>query len=246
MKMKTIRVRIDPGEPGSVLKEIPLRKPLRLMLGSGVLAVALLGAAVPAQAHPARSTTAPVVLSAGHVDAVDVAYEDGALELGVHDETVEPDVEREPGDVVFLVKKAAKTTVPADPAYGFLGAPGKPVWMLPEVQNESLLWAGLAAEEVEPGVFAGDTVTLEVESVTGSGRFAIFTENAVGTPQVLVNSADGLPDAITLDAGTHRHVSWAFQKAGVYCVTIRATARLADSGATVTSEPATYTFVVQP
>ena len=246
MKMKTIKVWAEPGPPRLDSEEIPLRKPLRLLLGSGVLAVAMLGTAVPAQAHPARAATAPVVLSAGHVDAVDVAYEDGDLEIGVHDETVEPDVEREPGDVVFLVKNAAKTTVPADPAYGFLGAAGKPVWILPEVQNENLLWPGLAAEEIETGVFAGDTVSVQVEKVTGSGRFAIFTENAVGTPQVLVNSGDGLPDAVTLDAGTHRHVSWAFQKAGVYCVTIRVTAKLADSGATVTSEPAVYTFVVQP
>ncbi|BCJ50402.1 hypothetical protein Asp14428_18770 [Actinoplanes sp. NBRC 14428] len=175
-----------------------------------------------------------------------MAYEDGALEIGVHDETVEPDVEREVDDVVFLVKKAAKTTVPADPTYGFLGAAGKPVWVLPEVQNEDLLWPGLAAEEIDAGVFAGDTVTLKAENVTGPGRFAIFTENAVGTPQVLVNSGDGLPDALSLNAGTHRHVSWAFQKAGVYFVTVRATATLAGSGATVTSEPAVYTFVVQP
>ena len=246
MKMKTIKVWAEPGPPRLDSEEIPLRKPLRLLLGSGVLAVAMLGTAVPAQAHPARAATAPVVLSAGHVDAVDIEYEDGALEIGVHDETVEPDVEREPGDVVFLVKSAARTTVPADPAYGFLGAAGTPVWILPEVENEELLWPGLSAEEVEAGVFAGDTVTLKVEKVTGSGRFAIFTENAVGTPQVLADSADGLPDAITLNTGAHRHVSWAFQKAGVYCVKVRATAKLAGSGATVSSEPAVYTFAVQP
>jgi surface-anchored protein len=210
------------------------------MLGSGILAAALLGTAVPAQA------TSTVVLSAGHVDVVDLAYEDGVLEIGVHDETVEPDVEREVDDVVFLVKKAAKTTVPDDPAFGFLGAPGKPVWVLPEIQNEDLIWPGIATEEIENGVFAADTVTLKFEKVTGSGRFAIFTENAVGTPNVLVNSGDGLPDALPLATATHQHASWAFQNAGVYFIKVRATAQLAATGQTVTSEPAVYKFVVQP
>ncbi|GIE31913.1 hypothetical protein Ait01nite_049580 [Actinoplanes italicus] len=217
-----------------------MRKPIRLLLGGGVIAAVLLGAAPSAQATPV------VVLSAGHVDIADVAYEDGALEIGVHDETVEPDVERDVDDVVFLVKNAAKTTVPDNPAFGFLGTAGKPVWILPEIQNEELLWPGLAAEEIEAGVLTGDSVTLKVEKVTGSGRVAVFTEDAVGNPNVLVNSGDGLPDAVNLSAGTHQHASWAFQKAGVYLVKVRATATLAASGATVTSEPALYKFVVQP
>jgi surface-anchored protein len=241
MKMKIISIRSVPAiERRTRFKENPLRKPLRLMLGSGVLAAALAGTAVPAQA------TDTVVLSAGHVDVVDLAYEDGVLEIGVHDESVDPDVEREVDDVVLLVKNAAKITVPDNPAFGFLGTAGKPVWVLPEIQNEELLWPGIATEEIESGVFAADTVTLKVEKITGSGRVAVFTENAVGTPNVLVNSGDGLPDALTLATGTHLHASWAFQKAGVYLIKVRATATLAATGQTVTSEPAVYRFVVQP
>jgi surface-anchored protein len=229
--------------PDPLSKENPLRTPLRLLLGSGVLAAALIGSALPAQAH---TWAAPVVLGAGHVDVADIAYEDGELAIGVHDETVEPDVERDVDDVVFLVKNAAKTTVPDDPAFRFLGSAGASTWVLPEIQNEELLWPGLATEEIEAGVFQNDTVTLKVEKVTGSGRVAIFTEDAVGNPNVLVNSGDGLPDAISLTAGTHQHASWAFQKAGVYLIKARATAKLAGTGATVTSAPVVYTFVVQP
>ncbi|MEU8244453.1 choice-of-anchor M domain-containing protein [Actinoplanes missouriensis] len=224
-----------------------MRQPFRLLIGSGLLTAALLGtAAAPAQATGLGGTaTDLVVLSAGHVDIADIAYEDGSLELGVHDETVEPDVEREVDDVVFLVKRAARTTVPANPAFGFLGAAGKPTWILPEIQNESLLWPGIATEEIEAGVFAGDQVTLTVEKVTGPGRVAVFTEDAVGTPNVLINSADGLPDALPLSTGTHLHASWAFSKAGVYLITARATGALTD-GTTVTSDPAVYKVVVQP
>ncbi|MEV6299496.1 choice-of-anchor M domain-containing protein [Actinoplanes sp. NPDC051861] len=208
----------------------------RLLLCGGVLAATLLTTALPAQA------AAPVVLGAGHVDVVDVSYEDGALEIGVHDETVEPDVERDPDDVVLLVKKAARTTVPSGSGWSFLGTTGAPVWILPEIQNEELLWPGLSAEEMEPG----DAVTLKVEKVIGPGRLALFTEDATGTPQVLVNSGDGLPDALALTGGEHRHASWAFQKAGVYLIKVRAAATLAASGDTVVSEPAVYKVVVQP
>jgi surface-anchored protein len=220
-----------------------MRKPFRLLLGSGLLAATVLGAAAPAQA---LTRTAPVVIGAGHVDVVDVAYEDGALAIGVHDESVEPDVEREVDDVVLLVGRAARGTVPAASAYRFLGGPGEPVWVLPEVQDTGLVWPGISTEEIGSGVLAGDTVTLRVEKVTGPGRVAIFTEDALGTPQVLVDSGNGLPDALPLTAGTHRHASWAFQRPGVYLLKIRATAELAGSGATVTSEPTLHKFVVQP
>ncbi|ASW54788.1 choice-of-anchor M domain-containing protein [Plantactinospora sp. KBS50] len=218
-----------------------MRKPIRLMIGGGALAAALLGTAVPAQA-----AAVPVVLSAGHVDVVDVEYEDGELEIGVHDETVEPGVEREPSEVVFLVKRAAKTTVPAAPEFGFLGAAGSPVWILPEIQNEDLLWAGFSTEELESGVFVDDSVTVNVVQVHGPGHVASYTEDAVGAPHVLFDSGDGLPDAAPLTAGLHQHANWAFQRAGRYCVTVEATATLADTGETVTSERVTYTFVVQP
>ncbi|MFD0855559.1 hypothetical protein ACFQ07_25180, partial [Actinomadura adrarensis] len=63
---------------------------------SVVLAASLIGAA------PAHSGER-VVLESGHVDAIDIEYEDGELEVHVHDETVEPDVAREPDDVLFRV-----------------------------------------------------------------------------------------------------------------------------------------------
>jgi surface-anchored protein len=240
MKIRTILVNAEAGHRNAGPNQgEPLRKPFRLLIGGGVLVTALIATTAPAQA------AAPVVLSTGHVDIVDVAYEDGALEIGVHDETVEPGVEREVDDVVFLVRNGARTAVPADPSFAFLGAAGQPTWILPEIQNEDLLWPGIATEEIESGVFAGDTVTLKVEKVTGAGRVAVFTENAVGTPNVLVNSADGLPDAVSLEAGSHLHASWAFSKAGIYLIKVRATGTLVD-GTTVTSDPAVYKVVVQP
>ncbi|WP_045744902.1 choice-of-anchor M domain-containing protein [Actinoplanes rectilineatus] len=217
-----------------------MRNSLRLLAGSGFLAASLAGVAGPAQAHPA---VPPTVLSSGHVDAVDVEYEDGQLELAVHDE--ESDAEFAPSEVVLLVKKAAQTAVPDDANYAFLGDPGDSVWILPEIQNPDLLWAGLSTEELEAGVFAGDQVSIDVQNVRGPGDVAVFTSDAVGTPNVLVDSGDGLPDTVALGAGSHEHVNWAFERPGTYKLTVSASATLAGSGETVTSEPATYTFKVQ-
>ncbi|MEU7588159.1 choice-of-anchor M domain-containing protein [Micromonospora sp. NPDC049230] len=217
-----------------------MRSTMRHLLASGVLGVALVATALPAQAAP----TAAVVFNTGHLDLVDVAYEDGALEVGVHDE--DNDVEYGAGEVKLIVKRQAKVTVPADPAFAFLGTPGvSTVWVLPQIQNSNLIWPGIAAEEIGVGVFAGDALTLSVRSVDGPGQLAIYTENAVGQPTVLADSGDGLPDAITVTAGDHSHANWAFDKAGAYRVTVRATGTLAATGQRVTSEPATLRFTVK-
>ncbi|MFC6017733.1 choice-of-anchor M domain-containing protein [Plantactinospora solaniradicis] len=216
--------------------------PRRLLVVSAIGA-ALVASAVPAQAQVA--TASRLVLAAGHVDVVDVEYEDGVLEIGVHDETVDPGVEREPDDVLFKVKREARTTVPTDPAFGFLGAPGAPVWILPEAQDESLLWPGLSSEELEAGVFSGDAVTLSVVRVVGPGQLAVYTENAVGQPNLLIDSGDGTPDTIGLNVGGHLHANWAFDQAGTYTVKVKAIATLAASGQRVSSETVNLRFVVK-
>ncbi|TDC42993.1 choice-of-anchor M domain-containing protein [Micromonospora sp. KC213] len=214
-----------------------MRKPVRLLLASGAVTVALLAAAPPAQATV-------VTFSSGHVDLVDIAYEAGELELGVHDE--DNDVEYATDEVKIVVKRQAKVTVPNDPAFGFLGTPGvSKVWILPEIQNTDLIWPGIAAEEIEPGTFTADALTLNVQSVSGPGQLAIYTENAVGQPNILADSGDGLPDTIALTAGDHLHANWAFDRAGIYCITLRATGTLAATGQQVTSEPATLHVVVR-
>ncbi|MER5267608.1 choice-of-anchor M domain-containing protein [Actinosynnema sp. NPDC002837] len=199
---------------------------------------ALLGAVVA----PATASTTAVVLDSGHVDVIGIAFEDGQFDVHVHDET--NDVEYAPSDVKIVAKSAARTTVPADPAYSFLGAAGSPVWVLPEVEDPALLWPGIATEEIEPGVFVGDALTLRFEWVYGPAGFSVFTTDAVGAPTVLVDSGNGLPDAVGLTAGNHQHANWAFEAAGNYAVVVRVSGVLAATGQKVTSAPALYRFKV--
>ncbi|WP_410812803.1 choice-of-anchor M domain-containing protein [Micromonospora sp. 067-2] len=195
-------------------------------------------------ASPAEASCL-ITISEGHVDAVDVEYEDGVLDLLVHDERTEPGAEYAPADVVLVAKKESATPVPADPVYAFLGAPGATIYLLPETQNENVLWPGLSAEEIEPGAFVNNTVSIRFKQVIGPDGVSLFTFNPDGSPHKLVDSEDGLPDVVTLQAGAHVHENWAFEKAGTYRIKVDATAKLAAGGATVTSAPVWLTFTVQ-
>ncbi len=202
------------------------------------LTIGMLAWAAPAQAGT-------VVLSRGHVDAVDVAFERGKFEISVHDETVDPGVERDPANVVFVAMPQAAMTVPDDPRYAFLGAPGTSIYILPEVQDEDLLWPGLSAEELAAGVFVRDSVQIRVTKVVGPGALSLFTTDPVGAPNVLVNSRDGLPGVITIPVGTHMHANWAFKKSGSYRIQVDVIGTLAANGKRITSDPVWLTFQVK-
>lgn len=193
------------------------------------------------------------VLDEGHVDAIDAAFEDGEIGITVHDESVEPDVERDPAQVILVVKPSAKIQVP-DSRFAFLGPVGATVWLLPQDQLDAqalgLLFLGLSTEEIEPGTFVGDTVDFRFRRVTGPDGLSLFESppDEETPPAVLVDSEDGLPDIIAMPATTHRHVNWAFESAGIYFVSVDVTGRLAGVAGepTVTSSKALLKLVVLP
>jgi surface-anchored protein len=202
-----------------------------------LMAAATVGAAV-------LNLNAQTYLWQGHTD-VGVNYEAGAWDLHVHAESL--GLEFQPSDAVLGVNiAAAGTTVPSGTAWSFLGTAGSSVWILPQSQKPSLLFLGFGAEEMPSGLFTDDEVTLSLQSVNGTGSFAVYTTDMFGTPTVYMNSADGVStsDAITLTAGEHTHVNWAFTEPGVYEVTFEATGTLADGNVFTSSGNVTYTFDV--
>ena len=184
-----------------------------------------------------------VVLSKGHTDAVDVHYENGALKLKVKDDTVSPAVVRDPADVTFQVLPAAETTVPDLPTFGFLGQPGRKIWMLPQVQDPNLLWPGWNTTTLGSGVFAGDKVSLSLVGVDGPGDVTLFDTNSLGTPNIKFRSNDGLPDRLDVAVHTHAHAGWVFSATGTYTLKFQADATLAN-GTTLSTGPVDYKFVV--
>jgi surface-anchored protein len=201
----------------------------RLFAVAGITAALVIGTAGTASAAP---------ISTGHVDVVDVDYAAGALTVQLQDSS---GTERDPSTVDLVVLPGARTTVPNSAAYAFLGAPGDPVWILPQTQNANLLWAGWNSTDVPAGTFQPNTLQLSLTGVTG-GELAIY-QTSLGGPTVLFDSGNGLPDNRPLAAGAHTHANWAFDGPGTYTVTFRVSGTLI-SGASVSDE-ATYTFTVQ-
>ncbi|GAB7044195.1 MULTISPECIES: choice-of-anchor M domain-containing protein [Catenuloplanes] len=200
----------------------------RLLAAALTAAVAGTLVATPAQA-------APVTLTAGHVDVLDVDYTGGALTLDLRDGTGATPVERNPADVTLAVPAAAKVTVPSGSAWSFLGTPGSTAWVLPQSQNPSLLYAGWDTT----GATGATGLTIRLTGVSGPGRFSVYTTGAFGTPSKLFDSGDGLPDGLAVATGTHAHANWAFGAAGTYTVTFEVT-----GAGGLSSGARTYTFQV--
>lgn len=195
----------------------------------------------------AGTLNAQTILRSGHMD-LGVAYEAGELVLHLHSHEPEPDgTEYGPGEAIVEVGLAGQTTVPANPLFSFLGAPGDTVYLLPATENPALPFLGLAAEEVPLGLFQGDVLTLTLTGVSGPGEFALFTVDAFGVPSVLMNTRDGLDagDKTSLLAGSHAHANWAFSASGDYELTFVASGTLVGGGA-ISSEAGTFRFTVVP
>ncbi|MEU8244452.1 TIGR03773 family transporter-associated surface protein [Actinoplanes missouriensis] len=121
--------------------------------------------------------------------------------------------------------------IPDDPAFGFLGRPGAPVWSL----QEGSPFSTLDTTGIDEG-----TVTLELADVDGPGSFAAYTLSPWGRPTLLLDS-DGRTRA-TLPAGQRLGgVVWLFDATGEYRVTLRASAR---SGSRTLKDEALYTVSV--
>ncbi|GIF17064.1 choice-of-anchor M domain-containing protein [Actinoplanes teichomyceticus] len=208
-----------------------------------VAAVAAALALTVSAATPAQA--APVTLTSGHVDVLDVDYTAGALTLSVNDGTGGAEIERDPADVVLQVPATAKVTVPGGSAWSFLGEAGSTAWVLPQSSTSGLIWAGWNTLEIPSGVLQGNTVSFRLTGVSGPGAVSVYTVSA-GTPAKLFDSGDGLPDSLTVARNLHAHANWAFTRPGTYTATFAVTGRLASNGATVSTGAKTYTFTVLP
>jgi surface-anchored protein len=220
--------------------------PRRALLAAPVVGLLGMVAACAPSPTPPPPPPAPHVISAGHADVFEVTVSGSALSVQIEDESAVPTVYRNPAQTLLQVKPTAQTSVPSPAgAFSFLGAAGAPVWILPQVQNPTLLWPGTSTERIGAGVLQGNSVTWHIDSVSGPGGFHVYTTNGFGVPSVIFTSTAAFPQSTTLGVPTHAHHNWAFGATGTYTVAMRATATLAG-GTPVTSGPVTYTFRVGP
>lgn len=171
-------------------------------------------------------------------------------------------------DEVLLVGTTnSRLTIPANANFAFLGAPGDPVWILPQSVNSQVLYAGISAENKSPGewegvgvssdflvkgvtagTFLSDTVTMTLASFSGPGNFFLYTNSGFGAPTIHVRTDDGLSsmDARLLGAGSHQHFNWAFTQPGTYELGFRASGTLATGGGFSQSDLTVFTFFIVP
>ena len=117
---------------------------------------------------PASRAQAQASLTNEHVD-IGVGYDPvTGWDLHIHDET--NDVEYGTGDALLHVLPAAAAARPAGSAFDFVGVgAGQTYYRLPDTQNPSLLFLGLAAEEANEADFAAwDTLDNRVASAFGT------------------------------------------------------------------------------
>lgn len=100
--------------------------------------------------------------------------------------------------------------------------------VIPLVENIGLgvVWLGLAVrgEGKARGATRASDVRLSATKIDGPGTVAVYLTEALGQPDVYVDSADGLDarDTTVLPPAAHTHVNWAFGKPGVYKLTLSA------------------------
>ncbi|WP_406425306.1 choice-of-anchor M domain-containing protein [Streptomyces sp. NBC_00873] len=187
---------------------------------------------------------AGTTLSKGHVDVLDVEYAAGALELHVHDESVTPDVEYAPADVVLQALPTAAYTVPTGTCYSHLGTAGSTVYRLPQVENANLLWPGISGEHLSTGVFQSDKVQVKLTSVSGPGKLTVYKNGLCPKSNRSYDSGDAtLTNTRDVAAGEHDHANWVFTKAGSYTATFQVSGTLTN-GTPVGPTSATYAFQV--
>ncbi|MDR1427863.1 MAG: choice-of-anchor M domain-containing protein [Bifidobacteriaceae bacterium] len=183
------------------------------------------------------------ILNLGHVDVAST-LDDGALDTTIKDTTEGgPVVWREPEQTVLQVLPSARTEVPTNTDYGFLGTPGSPVWVLPETQDPGLLWPGWSTEHIPAAATEGG-IEWGLTAVSGPGNLAVYQTGAFGQPAVLFNTADGITsaDQFTIPQITHAHGAWAFTAEGVYCLAFERSTTL--TGGTHVSDQFTTVFAV--
>jgi surface-anchored protein len=212
-----------------------VKRPITRLLA---LAAAATAALLGLTAAPAAAAT----IQSGHLDALDLDYAGGALTLDIKTYSPVNDDLGPAGTTLRLLSSSA-ITVPSGSAWTCLGAAGSTVYVAPQTQNSSLIWAGWNTEDVPA---AQGPVKLELVSASGPGRFALYTTNSFGTPtyRLNTNTAAGCPVSVWpggIAAGTHAHGNWAFSALGTYTLTFKATTQ---NGSGVSTPNVSYTFQV--
>ena len=159
-------------------------------------------------------------ISAGHVD-LGPRLIDGQWRAGLRHDAESGAVWRDPNQTVLRVNDAAIMTAPNSADYPFLAdVAGKPVYVVPQTQNPSVVWLGWNTQDPAVTATIDRGLTMRVGPVSGPGRAWLFLQSGTfGKPLLLADSA-AAPGDVWIDSGTHVHANWAFSQPGTYTATV--------------------------
>jgi surface-anchored protein len=144
----------------------------------------------------------------------------------------------------------AQLIIPANPDYNFLGAPGLPIWILPQSQNITLPYVGTSAEDIPSDVFDGP-LRFELRSVEGPGNFFAWANTGAGQPPIIkficTNGVVATQyNVMTPFTGSHEHYNWGFSTNGLYRVTFRVVGQRIGEATNIVGKEVSWAFQLLP
>ncbi|MCS1408822.1 MAG: hypothetical protein M2R45_01999 [Verrucomicrobia subdivision 3 bacterium] len=151
-----------------------------------------------------------------------------------------------PEEVIIALSHEAKNTIPEDPDFAFLGDAGNPIWIIPQVARDGVVFMGMNSSDTSPGTFVGNRFDMLLSSVVGPGDFVMWITGDAGRVEVPMNSRDGIGDTdrVGVPAPGHFHQNWGFTAPGTYLVGFKGHGTLAENSELITSEEQIYRFAV--
>ena len=159
-------------------------------------------------------------ISAGHVD-LGPRLIDGQWRAGLRHDAESGAVWRDPNQTVLRVSDAAVMTAPDSADYPFLAdVAGKPVHVIPQTQNPSVVWLGWNTQDPAVTATIDRGLTMRVGPVSGPGRAWLFLQSGTFGKPLLLADSGAAPGDVWIDSGTHVHANWAFSAPGTYTATV--------------------------
>ena len=159
-------------------------------------------------------------ISAGHVD-LGPRLIDGQWRAGLRHDAESGAVWRDPNQTVLRVSDAAIMTAPDSADYPFLAdVAGKPVHVIPQTQNPSVVWLGWNTQDPAVTATIDRGLTMRVGPVNGPGRAWLFLQSGTFGKPLLLADSGAAPGDVWIDSGTHVHANWAFSAPGTYTATV--------------------------
>ena len=170
-------------------------------------------------AHEEWSSEASEI-SVGHVD-LGPRLIDGQWRAGLRHDAESGAVWRDPNQTVLRVSDAAIMTAPDSADYPFLAdVAGKPVYVVPQTQNPSVVWLGWNTQDPAVTATIDRGLTMRVGPVSGPGRAWLFLQSGTFGKPLLLADSGAAPGDVWIDSGTHVHANWAFSAPGTYTATV--------------------------